>query len=391
MIRNLRAYSVFNNAGEETIEVKLETNESSYTASVPAGASKGTTEAVSFPVKKALKVFSDIRPNIITLDEKDWEVIDDFLISLDNTRNFSKIGGNVALAISIAVAKAATKGSLWKTGGDSIKAEFPYPAANVIGGGEHGGNTAIQEFLLIPHTAKNPAEAVRSVIDVWSTIGEELSGKNISGGRNRENAWISSMDDLETLRFLSDMADDFGMRLGLDVAATSFWNGKIYNYKEIKKKLSPAKQLEFMFRLVDDYKIYYLEDPFHEDDFESFSALTSQIDSKTLVVGDDLFTTHTDRLKKGIEKESANAMIVKPNQVGTLSQVNNVVRLADENSIVTVPSHRSGETEDDWIADLAVGFGSPLIKIGLADMPKFNRLSELWKEIGDVKMATLPL
>ena len=389
MIRNIRAYSVFNNSGEPTIEIKVITNSGEYTASVPAGVSKGATEAVSLSVKKALKAFSALRPNIIALDEKEWGAIDDFLRDIGGPK-FSRIGSNTALGVSIAAAKAGTSGHLWKIGGSPI-AEFPYPVANIIGGGAHGGNAEIQEFLMIPHRAKSPLEAAQTVIDAWSSVGEELARKKMRGGRNRENAWIAGLDDHDTLRFLSDIADDFGMKLGLDVAATSFWNGKHYVYKKLAKKMTPEEQLDFMAELVKEFRLYYLEDPFHENDFSSFSLLTKKVGARCLVIGDDLFTTHSERLREGIEKKAANGIIIKPNQVGTLSQTMETVRLAGGNNMTTVPSHRSGETSDDWISDIAIAFGSPLIKIGLGDMPKYNRLLKLWEDIPDVKMARLPL
>ena len=162
------------------------------------------------------------------LDEEDWINADVLLKELDGTDCFSRIGGNLSLAISLAFARAATKGQLWKLTGRNLRADFPTPVCNVIGGGKHGGKTVWQEFLIIPHKSYSPLEAAKTAIEIWATIGEELAKKGVLLGKNREGAWMSKLDDFETLHLLSEVAEDWKFRIGIDFAATSFWNGKGY-------------------------------------------------------------------------------------------------------------------------------------------------------------------
>lgn len=392
MIENAKIYPVFNLWGKRTLEVKVFTENGIYSASVPAGTSKGENEAKEISVPRALKIFPEIRKNLIGLDEKNSEKIDRLLIKMDGTQDFRDIGVNTALATSVAIARAATNNELWRLDGRKLPTDFPFPVCNMIGGGKHGGGCDWQEFLIIPHRAKNPFHAARTIIDVWTSIGEELKRKKLLAGRNLENAWMSRLDDLRTLNFLSHFARDWDVRIGVDFAASSLWNGKKYVYKRAartKVQMSPEKQIDFIKDVAEKYKIYYLEDPFHENDFRSFSILTKELPN-SLVIGDDIYCTNPKRLALGARSKAGNGVIIKPNQIGTLYQVKQAINIARRKGITIIPSHRSKETDDNWLADLAVNWEAPLIKIGLSDIPKYNRLIELWDDIANSRMAELP-
>lgn len=389
MIRNVKIYPAFNSSGKGTLKVKVRTLKHFYTASVSSGTSKGKHEAKELPFKKVSEVFPQIRSDIVGLDETDWITSDKILEQMDGTKDFSKIGVNLALGISLAVARAASDGELWRLGGPKRRFRFPYPLGNVIGGGKHGGSTSFQEFLVLPCRAEDPMEATRTNFEAWKTIGEELKKKGLLLGRNIENAWISKLDELKTLNLLSEIAEDFNLKIGIDVAASSFWDGKKYHYRD--RVYSPEDQLEFMLQLAKMFKFYYIEDPFHGDDFKGFAELNKRL-KDTLIVGDDLYCTNPERVIKGIYSKSSNSVIIKPNQIGTLYQVQKVIDLLVENNLIPVASHRSGETEDDWIVDLSILWNMPIIKIGNlgADVPKHNRLIELWGDIPHNEMAKLP-
>lgn len=389
MIRNVKIYPAFNSKGEETLKVKIRTLKHFYTASIPSGTSKGKHEAKELPFEKVFEVFPKIRSGIMGLDETDWITTDKLLEQMDGTKNFSRIGVNLALGVSLAIARAASEGELWRLEGPKRRFRFPCPLGNVIGGGKHGGQTSFQEFLVLPHRAEDPIEASKINFGAWKTIGEELRKKKVLLGRNMENAWNAKLDELKTLNLISEIAEDFDLRIGIDVAASSFWDGKKYLYSN--KSYDPADQLEFILQLAKMFRLYYIEDPFHEEDFEGFAELNRKL-KNTLVVGDDLYCTNPERITRGIQSKSSNSVIIKPNQIGTLYQVQKVINLLLDNSLVPVASHRSGETEDDWIADLAVVWNIPIIKIGNLglDITKHNRLAELWGDIPHNEMAKLP-
>ncbi len=391
MIKDVRIYSVFNSKGEHALRVKIQTSSGFFTASVPSGTSKGKHEAKDIQMEKLMKVFPKVRENIIGLDETDWVTADQIIEQIDPSNDYRNIGISLALGLSIAIAKASSNNELWRFRGTRSVYRFPFPLGNVIGGGEHGGKTTFQEFLILPHKAKSPMEAARINYEVWNVIGEELRKHGWLTGRNIENAWCAKLDDLKTLDFLSAVAEDFDVKLGIDFAASSFWNGKAYVYKNLKKKLDREKQIDVVERVAKVYDIYYLEDPLHEDDFEGFAELARRLRNR-LVVGDDLYCTNFERVKKGIISKSSNSAIIKPNQYGTLLQVSKVIRLMKKSGMIPVLSHRSGETEDDWLSDLALAWDSPIIKIGNLgpDIPKHNRLIELWHDVPERKMAALP-
>ena len=392
MIKDVKVYPSFMAIGRETVMVKIKTNKGIFSASVPSGTSKGAHEAKEFTTKKVRESLSKVRHEFIRKEEN-WQKIDEFLLELDGTKDFSKIGMNLALGVSIAVARAQTDGELWRLNNPELrKGIFPYPLGNTIGGGKHGGGTDWQEFLILNHRAKDPHDGVETMIEIWSAIGEELKDKNVLVGRNLENAWMTKMDDFKTLDFLADIAHDWNVKLGMDFAASSFFKDGKYIYKKSGKELTTEQQIDLIEQVAKDYKIYFLEDPFEENDYESFAELKSRLRSGHIVIGDDVYVTNPERFQEGIDKDCSHGIIIKPNQVGTLLQTQRVIDLCHEHEQVIVPSHRSGETTDPWLADLAVAWKSHIIKISSAgvDMAKHNRLIELWNEIPHVEMAELP-
>ncbi len=382
MIKDIKVWTIFTTTGQISLAAKVITEVGHGIASVPAGISVGRFEAKLLPPAKALMVFAKIKSR---LKGKDEATIDKVLKKIDPSPSFEKIGGNLALAISLAAARAKY-GQLWKMGRPT---SFPIPIVNVIGGGAHGGGTDWQEFLIIPYRTKNPIEAAQTAIEVWQTVGHTLQERGVLLGRNPEGAWMARLDDIKSLELLIDIATDWGCGIGLDCAASRLWDGYGYGYRALWKVLRPDQQIDFLIEICQKYKIAYLEDPLHQDDFSGFSVLTESM-KRVLVVGDDLYCTRPDRIEQGVKERATNAVIIKPNQVGTLSLASQAVELAKKAGMTIVPSHRSQETEDGWIVDLALAWNAPLIKIGLADMPKFNRLIELW-QILPKRMAKLKI
>jgi len=391
MITDVKVYPVLSSKGKRSILVKISAKSSFFFASIPSGTSTGKREAKELPYKDVLKVLPRVKPNIIGLDESDWITADQILEQIDGSENFANIGGNLALGISIAVARASTNGELWRLNGPKKEYSFPYPMSNMIGGGEHGGNTTWQEFLVIPHRAKDPMEASEINNDIWKVVGEELRERKWLIGRNLENAWMAKLDDLKTLDLMSAVAEDFNVKLGIDFAASSFWNGKGYKYRHLKKPLSREKHMEAVKDVIKVYNLYYVEDPFHEDDFEAFAELNKFM-KKGLLAGDDIYCTNLRRVQTGVDIKASNSVIIKPNQSGSVYRTDKVVDFMHKNGMVPVVSHRSGETEDHCISDFAILWKAPIIKISNmgADTPKHNRLFELWHDVPDAKMAELP-
>jgi enolase len=254
----------------------------------------------------------------------------------------------------------------------------------------HKGYLTEQEFLVFPKKAKTMEEAVSINQKIWEDIGEILKSRDLEDGNNYEGAWMCKLDDIKTLDLLSKIAEDYEAGIGIDFAASENFRNGVYYYKNPRRKLSPENQLEFILGFIKAYKLEYVEDPFHEDDFKNFSILTKK--AKTMVVGDDLFVTQEKRLKKGVKMKAGNGIIIKPDQAGTISRVMKTVKLANKAKFKTIVSHRSGETMDSFIADLAVGIGSPLLKCGVHGKErkaKHDRLIEIWKKTMKPSLASV--
>ena len=389
------ARKLFNSRGKETIEIDIITTDGFGRAAAPAGASKGKAEVVSYPkggVDAAIKTLEElVVPELIGMDAEEQKEIDALLHEIDETEDFSKVGGNTAFAISVANAEAAATSydlPLFQYLSGYLGNELPYPLGNVLGGGKHalGKTTDIQEYLVIPFKAPNFAEAAKANIMVHQKIGALLrkADKNFTSGRGDEGAWAPNIENEEALKIVAkaceEVSEDLGIecRACLDVAASSFWNQKenVYVYSMEGKKRGSGEQLEFMLHLIEEYNLAYVEDPFDENDYESFAELTKKA-KKCLICGDDLFVTNRERLNKGIEMCAGNSLIIKINQVGTLTDAWETTRLAKRAGYVPVMSHRSGETTDTHIAHLAVGFSCPVIKTGVLNGERVAKINEL--------------
>ncbi|MDH5375359.1 MAG: phosphopyruvate hydratase [Candidatus Bathyarchaeota archaeon] len=395
VIEDIIARKVFNSRGEETIEVDVVTTSSFGRTSAPAGESRGKAEAVYYPqggVDQAIKKVEElIAPELIGLNADIQEEIDKTMREMDGTKDFRMIGGNTAFAISLANAEAAANSNsllLFQYLGGYVAHELPYPLGNVISGGKHGqGKTPdIQEFLILPYGAESFLEAAAANTQIHRRIGDTLKKKDklFGGGRSCEGAWIANIGDMEALEVLADACEEVGNELGfecclgVDVAASALWNTKkkTYIYKSEGKRRDSGEQLEFIFRLIKKYHLVYVEDPFHEEDYEGFAELTKKV-KNCLICGDDLFVTNSERLSRGIKLHAADAIIIKVNQVGTLTEAWETVEMAKRAGYIPVMSHRSGDTCDWHIAHLAVAFKCPIIKTGVVEGARIAKINEL--------------
>lgn len=407
------ARAIINSRGNPTIEVDVVTGGGIIgRASAPSGASRGRYEVVDFPeggVKAAIEAVNRVvAPALAGLCVTDQRAVDLTLHEVDGTANFGRIGGNTAYAVSLASARAAAnvRGTpLFKLSPIGPGNELPFPLGNVIGGGKHalGRTPDIQEFLVLPLGARSFAEAVRTNIRVHRTVGRILSKRiaGFTGGRSDEGAWAATVTSEEAIEVLTEacemVSDETGVRvrMGLDMASSVLWRAEEerYVYERDGKARSEGEQLEFVSALIEDYGLAYVEDPFHEEDFEGFSELTGRA-TRCLICGDDLLVTSKGRLSEAIGVRAGNAIIVKPNQVGTLTDARETVELALKSGYVPVISHRSGETEDPTLAHLALCFGCPIIKTGILGgerAAKLNELIRIEEELGSkARMARVP-
>jgi enolase len=404
VIEDVEARKLFNSRGEETLEIDIITTDGFGRSSAPAGASKGKAEVVSYPqggVDNAIeKVEELIVPELIGMDAEEQNEIDALLHEIDGTENFRNVGGNTAFAISLATAEAAATSyglPLFQHLAGYLATELPHPLGNVLGGGKHalGKTTDIQEYLVIPLNAPNFAVAAKANVLAHHKIGFALrkKDKTFTSGRGDEGAWAPTIENEEALEIVvkacEEVSEELGIecRAGLDVAASSLWKEKegIYVYSREGIKRDTGEQLDFMLRLIGDYNLVYVEDPFHEEDYESFAELTKKVE-RCLICGDDLFVTNRERLTQGIKVCAGNSIIIKVNQVGTLTDAWETIQVAKNARYVPVVSHRSGETTDTHIAHLAVAFSCPIIKTGVLNgerVAKINELIRIEETLGD--------
>jgi enolase len=413
VIEDVIARKVFNTRGEETIEVDVITTSGFGRASAPSGESRGKAEVIYYPqggVDQALKKVEDvIASEIVGLNADFQEEIDRTLHEIDGSKDFRVIGGNTAFAISLANAEAAANSYglfLFQYLGGQVANELPYPLGNTISGGKHthGKSPDIQEFLALPYGAESFSEAAYANATIHKKAGALLRKKDklFSGGKSDEGAWIANVDNLDALEVLAKTCEEVSNELnfecgfGVDVAASSLWNEreKVYLYARDGKKRDSGEQLEFILEIIRKYHLAYVEDPFHEKDFESFAELTRKV-RNCLICGDDLFVTNNERLSRGIKMRAGNAVIIKVNQVGTLTDAWETVEMARRNGYAPIMSHRSGDTCDWHIAHLAVAFRCPIIKTGVVEgtrIAKINELIRIEEFLGDrAKMASIPI
>ncbi len=413
VIEDIIARKVFNSRGDETIEIDVITASGFGRATAPAGKSRGKTEVAYYPqggVDQAVKKVEElIATELVGLNADFQEEMDRTLHEIDGSKDFKVIGGNTAFAISLASAEAAANSYgllLFQYLGGHFTHELPYPLGNTISGGQHthGKSPDLQEFLVLPHGAEAFFEAASANVQVHRRAGEILKKKDklFSTGKSDEGAWTANIGNTDALDVLTRACDEVGsdlgfeIGLGLDVAASSLWNEreKTYIYEREKKKRDTGEQLEFVLDLIRKYHLVYVEDAFHEEDFASFAELVKK-SKNCMICGDDLFTTNNERLSRGVKIHAANAVIIKVNQIGTITDAWETIETALRNGYAPVMSHRSGDTCDWHIAHLAVAFRCPVIKTGIVEgarIAKINELIRIEEFLGDrAKMADLKM
>ncbi|HSO25218.1 MAG TPA: phosphopyruvate hydratase [Methanobacteriaceae archaeon] len=411
VIEDVRVRKILDSRGNPTLEVDVITWNGFGRAAAPSGASTGSREVVAFPEGGVDKIIGEVEDiissELIGMDAEELQDIDMVLKEIDGTENLSSIGGNTTVAVSMAVAKAAASSynmPLYKFLGGNMKTEIPYPLGNMINGGAHAGKHApdIQEFLIVPVGASNITEAVFANSNVHKRLKEliQAKDKSFTGGKGDEGGWAPNITNYDALDMQAKACEEVGDEMGieirpsLDMAASEMWDASlekyIYGQEDIAR--DTGDQIEFVKEIIETYHMLYVEDPLDEADFTGFSELTAKIGDKCLICGDDLFVTNKEILQEGIDQKSGNAIIIKPNQIGTLTDTYETVKLAKENQYVPVVSHRSGETTDDTIAHLAVAFSAPLIKTGALGgerIAKLNELIRIEEELSNPAMAIL--
>lgn len=397
---------IIDSRGNPTVEVDVYTSEGFGRALVPSGASTGEHEALElrdkdkrFLGKGVLKAIENINkliaPKVIGMEVTEQEAIDNLMLEIDGTENKSKLGANAMLGVSLAVCKAAANGlnlPIYEYMNKDATS-LPVPMLNVINGGKHaGGNLKIQEFMLIPHGFKRYSEALRSICEVYQVLRNNLKKFGPSAiNLGDEGGFGSPVDTApEALDMLVEAIEDAGYKpgkqisIGLDSAASEFFEDSLYEVDG--KKLTGSELVDYYVNLVNQYPIISIEDPFDENDFESFAQLHAKVPDIS-VVADDLTVTNPKRIQMAIDKKAANYLLLKVNQIGTLTESIQAANLARNNGWGINISHRSGETEDAFIADLAVALGAERIKTGAPARgertAKYNQLLRIEEQLGD--------
>ncbi len=408
-IKEVRAMEILDSRGNPTVQAEVLTEEAYGRAMVPSGASTGKYEAVELRdkdpkrfhgrgVQKAVEnILTILGPAIIGMDARDQQAIDKKLRKLDGTPNKSQLGANAILGISLAVAKAAADTGiqhLFEYLAPREEYVLPIPMMNIINGGVHAGNQlAIQEFMIMPLGFDNFHQALRAGIEIYHTLGKVLKQKYGPVGVNLgdEGGFAPPMQETrEALNAVITAIEQEGYKpgkeigLALDAAANEFYTKGKYSIDN--NHLSPGDLFDLYRNLSQEYPLISIEDPFEENDFESFAQLTQSIGQSVQIVGDDIFVSNTERLQKGIDMGAANSLLLKVNQIGTLTEAIEAAQLAGTNNYTVVVSHRSGETENTFIADLAVALSCGQIKTGAPARgertAKYNRLIKINHDLG---------
>ncbi|MFT4124001.1 MAG: phosphopyruvate hydratase [Microbacteriaceae bacterium] len=407
-IEAVGAREILDSRGNPTVEVEVLLEDGTVSrAAVPSGASTGAFEAYELRdgdrqrylgkgVTKAVDAVLDVLgPGIEGLEASDQRTIDATLIELDGTDNKKKLGANAILGVSLAVAKAAADSAdlpLYKYVGGPNAHVLPVPLMNIINGGAHADNGLdAQEIMILPVGAESFGEALRWGAETYHALKAELHAKGLATGLGDEGGFAPDIASArDALDFIIGAVEKAGftigrdIALGLDVASTEFFADGVYRYEG--KQLSAAELSAYYGQLVRDYPIVTIEDPLAEDDWESWSALTAELGGRVQLVGDDLFVTNPKRLQRGLDAAAGNSILVKVNQIGTLTETLDAVSLAQRHGYTSILSHRSGETEDTTIADLAVATNAGQIKTGAPArserVAKYNQLLRIEEELG---------
>ena len=385
--------TLYDSRGRLTVEATITlTSGARGRAGAPSGASTGVHEVVAFPkggAPEAISVFrSRVASRLVGLDAFDQKAVDAELHAVDGTPDFSGIGGNTATAVSVASAMATARESgraLWQVlarpGVDGRS--FPAIVGNCLNGGRHAiGGPDIQEFIAFAECPR-PEDSVRAAVRVHGLVGEELHRRfpTAALGRGDEGGWVAAVSNLEALEILSGACatarDELHLEVhpGLDLAASEFFENGRYRYRE--QTLDTAGQVGFVSKLVDRFGLRYVEDPFDQEAFDAFAEFTKAVGQRTLVVGDDIFVTNEKRLRVGLERHSTNSILVKVNQVGTLTDTFATVDLARSRGLSTITSHRSGEVPEGWLAHVALGTAARGLKCGILGGERVAKLNEL--------------
>lgn len=416
LIQSIHARQILDSRGNPTIEVDVFTENGAFgRAAVPSGASTGANEAVELRdgdkskylgkgVLKAIANVNDvIAPELLGLDVFDQNLIDHIMIDLDGTPNKSKLGANAILGVSLAVAKAAAMEAgqpLYRYIGGVNANTLPVPMMNIINGGSHSdAPIAFQEFMIRPVGAKTFSDAIRMGAEIFHHLKKILHDKGLSTAVGDEGGFAPNFSGgtEEALACILEAIGKAGYKAGeeitiaLDCAASEFFKDGQYDYKKFEgesgKIRSREEQVAYLAELTEKYPIDSIEDGFAEEDWQGWSMLTAKIGDKVQLVGDDLFVTNVKFLQRGIEEKSANSILIKVNQIGTLTETLNAISLAHKAGFTAVMSHRSGETEDATIADLAVAVNCGQIKTGSASrsdrMAKYNQLLRIEEQLGE--------
>ncbi|MDQ7992982.1 MAG: phosphopyruvate hydratase [Propionicimonas sp.] len=408
-IDQIGARQILDSRGNPTVEVQVLLDDGSEgTAAVPSGASTGAFEAVELRdgddahyggkgVLKAVEnVIEQIAPEVLGLDATSQRALDDAMIELDGTPNKASLGANAILGVSLAVAHAAAESAelpLYRYLGGPTANLLPVPMMNILNGGSHAdSNVDIQEFMIAPIGASTFAEALEMGAAVYHALKAVLKARGLATGLGDEGGFAPNLDsNAEALDLIIEAIGNAGLTAGkdivlaLDVAASEFYSEGKYKFEGALK--SSAEMIEYYEKLVADYPLVSIEDPLNEEDWDGWGAITKVLGDKVQLVGDDLFVTNVERLQKGIDTRTANSLLVKVNQIGTLTETIDAVTLAHRSGYSTMMSHRSGETEDTTIADLAVALGCGQIKTGAPArterVAKYNQLLRIEEDLED--------
>jgi enolase len=414
-IKSIEALEILDSRGNPTVEATVILEDASIgSAAVPSGASTGSYEAVELRdgdmqrynglgvLQTVKNIETIIAPALVGQEASEQKNIDQLMIDLDGTENKAKLGANAILAVSLATARAQANSEkkplyeyLAKFNPDFTgDYHLPLPMMNIMNGGKHANwATDIQEYMILPIGAQNMAEAVRMCAEVYFNLKKILKSKGYEISVGDEGGFAPAVkSNAEPFELMSEAIQKAGYTLGTDIifgidaAATEFYKEGIYELKKEAKNLSSSELADFYLDLLKKYPIKTVEDIFSEDDWQGFQEFLSKTENKVQIVGDDLYVTNIKRLQKGIEQKSSNSILIKLNQIGTLSETVEAILLARQNNMTAVISHRSGETEDDFIADLATAMGTGQIKTGAPARSertaKYNRLLKIEKALG---------
>ena len=394
-ITSIKGRIIHDSRGNKTIEVDIISDDQFLGRTcAPAGASVGKNEAISFPEGKpeeSLRILNENSKKFLELDPNDLKIIDDTIKSIDNTSNFSKVGGALAYAVTIAAMESAAKAlgePLFKLISEQNSYRFPIPLGNLLGGGAHAGpgTPDIQEILISATGAKTIRDAIETNFSIHKELRKEIekTDSSFTNGRGDEGGWAPKCDNEEALELCARTCENLGYALGKDVslgvdfASSTQWNEKKqkYIYERAGFENTPEQQIEFTSNIIEKYKLNYAEDAVHEEAFEDMSKLTSKFPN-TMITGDDLTVTNQAILKQAISLQSCNAAILKVNQAGSLFDALEFAKVANDNNVKLITSHRSGESIDSHITHIGIGTNSKLLKIGIVGGERIAKLNEL--------------